>query len=191
MSNPYRSLSFAELIAAVRSAAEAARRDFGGLGVGRLNWKPAPESWSVAQCLDHLLATNAGYLPLFETTRAGRRKTSLVERLPLLPTIWATLLVGAVSPQASMKVKAPKIFEPAQSEIGTGIVDRFAAQQETLAENFEATERQSLGRIVITSPAAPFVTFSLLDAARILVAHEQRHLQQAARVIQSPDFPAR
>ena len=29
----------------------------------QLNWQPAPDSWSVGQCLEHLCITNEAYLP--------------------------------------------------------------------------------------------------------------------------------
>jgi hypothetical protein len=46
-------------------------------------------------------------------------------------------------------------------------------------------------KIVVTSPAvsAGFVTYSLLDAYRIIVVHEQRHFQQAKRVTDERGFP--
>ena len=38
---------------------------------------------------------------------------------------------------------------------------------------------------IITSPAARGVTYSLLDAYRIILVHEQLHLAQAGRVLNS------
>ena len=35
-----------------------AHEHFGPLSAEQLNWKTAEESWSVAQCLDHLIRTN-------------------------------------------------------------------------------------------------------------------------------------
>jgi hypothetical protein len=43
--------------------------------------------------------------------------------------------------------------------------------------------------IVIQSPVAPVAFYSMLDAFRIIVTHERRHLLQAQRVTQSPGFP--
>jgi len=47
----------------------------------------------------------------------------------------------------------------------------------------------NIDRTVISSPAANFVTYSLLDAFRIIVVHEQRHFQQAMRVKANTNFP--
>jgi hypothetical protein len=36
---------------------------------------------------------------------------------------------------------------------------------------------------------ASFITYSLMDACRIIVTHEQNHFVQATRVLESPGFP--
>jgi hypothetical protein len=46
----------------------------------------------------------------------------------------------------------------------------------------KATEHLDLEKIIITSPALGMVTYSLMDAYRIIVVHEARHFQQAKRV---------
>ena len=44
---------------------------FGSLSAAQLNWKPAPKSWSVAQCFDHLITTHSLYFPEFERLANG------------------------------------------------------------------------------------------------------------------------
>jgi len=46
-----------------------------------------------------------------------------------------------------------------------------------------------LEKIVITSPALGAITYSLMDAYRIIVVHEHRHFQQAKRVTEESTFP--
>ena len=36
------------------------------LSDAQFSWQPAPESWSVAQCLDHLNSTAREYLPMLD-----------------------------------------------------------------------------------------------------------------------------
>jgi hypothetical protein len=55
----------------------------------------------------------------------------------------------------------------------------------------KATAELPIEESIITSVVSPVVTYSLLDAYRILVAHERRHFQQAERVMQMPGFPRR
>jgi hypothetical protein len=64
------------------------------------------------------------------------------------------------------------------------------AQQATIVAKMKATEHLDLEKIVITSPALALVTYTLLDAYRVIVVHERRHFQQARRVTEESGFPA-
>jgi len=178
------------LIQSVRTIADDARSSFGTLSAAQLNWKPSAERWSVAQCFDHLIASNKGYLPIIESVRGGTKKKTFFERLPVLPGLAGKLLLKSLDPASPRKLKAPKNFEPAQSNISASVIDDFVAQQEKVIEGMKSTSHLDLERIVITSPAASFVTYSLMDAYRIIVVHERRHFQQAQRVTAEPGFPA-
>jgi hypothetical protein len=41
----------------------------------------------------------------------------------------------------------------------------------------------------MTSPFIRIVTYSVLDGWRLMVSHDRRHLEQARRVTESPEFP--
>ena len=177
------------LIENARTIAVDARSSFGQMSAAQLNWKPAAERWSVGQCFDHLINSNKGYLPIIDSVRKGTKKTTFWERLPMLPGLAGKLLIKSLDPASARKLKAPKNFKPAQSDISARIVDDFLAQQNEVIEGMKATGHLDLNRIIITSPAASFVAYSLLDAYRIIVVHEQRHLQQAKRVAAETAFP--
>ena len=53
----------------------------------------------------------------------------------------------------------------------------------------KSTSHLDLEKIVITSPALSVITYSLMDAYRIVVVHEQRHFQQAKRIAEESGFP--
>ena len=165
------------------------RRVFGSLTKEQLNWKPSAERWSVAQCFDHLITTNSGYLPIIDDVLAGQKKSSVWQKLSFLPSLWGKMLIKSLDPAQTRKMKAPKRFEPAQSDVSGSIINDFAAQQEKILEKIRATANLDLEHIVITSPAASFVTYSLMDAYRIIVVHERRHFQQAQRVTEESGFP--
>jgi hypothetical protein len=177
------------LIQSARTIADEARSSFGKLSAEQLNWKPAADRWSVAQCFDHLITSNKGYLPIIESVRGGTKKTTFLERLPVLPGLAGKLLIKSLDPASTRRIKAPKKFEPAQSNISASVIDDFVAQQEKVIEGMKSTSHLDLERIVITSPAVSAVTYSLMDAYRIIVVHERRHFQQAQRVTKESDFP--
>ncbi len=178
-----------QLIDELNAVATDSRSSFGQLTTQQLNWKPSPDEWSVAQCLDHLIVSNDQFVPLINRVKRGEYKPSLKERVPLLPRFFGPLVLRAVRPQGQRKFKATKPFQPATSEIGGDIVSRFGTQQKQIAEQMKSTDNLDLQKIIVTSPIASFVVYSLFDAYRIIVAHDQRHVAQAKRVMAREGFP--
>jgi len=176
------------VIDAANNVANEARSTFGHLTPSQLNWKPSAARWSVAQCFDHLLTSNKGYLPIIDNVLAGYRRT-FWQSMPVLPGLMGKLLVKSMDPASTRKVKAPKRFQPAQSEISASVINDFVAQQKQIVDKMKSTEHLDLEKIVITSPVAGVVIYSLMDAYRLIVVHEQRHFQQAKRVTEEPGFP--
>jgi len=185
----YQHADLQSLIAAVNNVANDARNTFGRLSPAQLNWKPSTERWSVAQCFDHLLASNRGYFPIIDGVLAGKKRT-IWQSMPVLPGVMGRLLIKSLDPVTGRNLKAPKNFQPAQSDISASVIDDFVAQQATIVEKMKATEHLDLDRIIINSPVASVVTYSLMDAYRVIAVHEARHFQQAKRVTQESGFPA-
>ena len=53
----------------------------------------------------------------------------------------------------------------------------------------KATEDLDLEKIKISSPVSNLITYSLMDAYRIIITHEKRHFLQATRVAEMDGFP--
>ena len=184
-----RKADLADVIAAANKVAANAKATFGQLTGSQLNWKPSAERWSVAQCFDHLLTSNKGYFPVIDSVLTGQKRT-FWQRLPLLPGLAGSLLIKSLDPASARKLKAPKKFQPAQSDISGSVINDFVDQQGKIVEKMKATEHLDLERVIISSPIAGPITYSLMDAYRIIVIHEQRHFQQAKRVTEESAFPS-
>lgn len=178
------------LISDARTIAAEARSSFGSLSAEQLNWKPSAERWSIAQCFEHLITSNKGYLPIIEDVRKGKKKSTVWERLPVLPGLAGKLLIKSLDPASARKLKAPKSFQPSQSNLSSAVIDEFVALQDEVIEGMKSTSHLDLKKIVVTSPAASFVAYSMMDAYRIIVVHERRHFQQAQRVAEESGFPS-
>ncbi|HEU4369346.1 MAG TPA: DinB family protein, partial [Methylomirabilota bacterium] len=172
-----------------RLVSEGTARMFGRLTVQQINWKPGGHEWSIGQCFDHLIISNRPYERIIEEVLENRRRRRAWERVPLLPRFFGSLLIKTLRPDSGRKVKARPAFYPSTSHIAPGIIASFLDQQSRLLRRMEATSRLDLDGITITSPVIPFVTYSLMDAYRIIVVHEQNHFVQASRVMESPGFP--
>ena len=176
------------VINAANNVASNTRSTFGHLTPSQLNWKPSPERWSIAQCFDHLIAVNKAYFPVIDNVLAGKKRT-LWESMPVLPGLMGKMVIKAVEPTSTRKFKARKNFEAAQSNISGSIVTDFVDHQAEVVDKMKATQHLDLEKIIITSPVAAVMTYSLIDAYRIIVVHEQRHFQQAKRVTEETGFP--
>ena len=172
-----------ELISAVSEIADETLKRFSGLTEEQLNWQPGADQWSVAQCFDHLVTSNEAYFPIFEKVISGEKTTSFWESLPWLPSFWGKMLIKAVAPESKRKLKAPKIFQPSRSSVDSAVIGRFIDQQSRVIRYMKATEDLDLEKIKISSPVTNLITYSLMDAYRIIVTHEKRHILQARRVL--------
>lgn len=181
--------SLSQFVSSMEAVTREVESTFGPLRTEQLNWKPGPDSWSIAQCLDHLINVNKAYFPTIEQVKNPAWKPNVWQRLPVLPGLIGNLLANAVSPDAKRKIKAPGKFQPSQSSIDAGVVKSFVAMQGKLLDLINSTSGLDLTSIIISSPVAGFVTYSLHDAYRVISNHEQRHLQQAKRVLNSSGFP--
>jgi hypothetical protein len=181
--------NLSEIIAEAEHVRTKVKEAFGALSGQQINWMPSASEWSIGQCLEHLMLLNAPYLPIIEDILSAKRKATLLERAPLLPAFFGRLVLSAVQPEAKQKVKARPAFAPSSTPIDPGVVSKFSTHQEELIRLMKASAERPIGKIIITSVVSPYVTYSLLDAYRILVAHEQRHSQQAERLMRMPGFP--
>ena len=159
-----------------------ASASFGGLTGEQLNWKTDEKSWSVAQCLEHLITVNNLYFPIFERMRAGNVPNTFLEKYSPLSGFFGRFLIKAMMPENPKKMKTSKNAYPSSSEIAADIVERFAKHNRELADHIAKIPPEFDLRTIITSPLAGFVTYSLDDCLTMLVVHEQRHMLQAKRV---------
>ena len=178
-----------ELIAETKAVSAKVEQAFGALSARQLNWKPSEKAWSVAQCLDHLIRTNRLEFPAVENALRGDYKNPFWSRIPFLPDVCGRIGIYLFRPQNPRKFKAPKSFQPSNSDFDEKITADFLAHQQDLIEKMEQCRSLDTRKTKIVSPVSDLITYSLADAFRILVVHEQRHFEQAERVTQSQGFP--
>jgi hypothetical protein len=97
-------------------------------------------------------------------------------------------LAKQVSPEAPRKLTAPKIFRPDSSNI-SGALDMFVNQHKGFLEYVRQATGIDYNKTRIRSPVTPLIRYSLADAFVITALHGQRHLAQARRVREMPEFP--
>ena len=178
-----------EYVTDISKISRQVETEFGALTAEQLNWQQNPEKWSVAQCLEHLIKINNSYFPVFEQIISNNKKTSFLESLLFLAHFFGKILLKELDPQQAKKHKTTERYLPAQSAISSDIVAQFVAHQEELARYLQQLNAIDHHKTILTSPVASFITYSLKDAAAIIVVHEQRHILQAQTVMQQKAFP--
>jgi hypothetical protein len=177
------------LIAEATAIGAEFERRFGGLSSAQLNWRPNDQEWSIGYCVEHVIVANSGYFTPIDQILAGTKVHTFWERLPLLPGLFGGFLIRALEPGAKGFVPAPKVFLPSSTDISADVMARFSAQHRELLALMERCRTLDSAAIIVTSPAADFVTYSLLDAFRIIVVHLQHHLHQTSKLLALPEFP--
>jgi hypothetical protein len=185
----YTTLSLAQIQAGLDAIDADTRATFGGLDARQLNWRPDATKWSVAQCLEHLLAANALMVQAAHGALDETRPRTVWQRLPGLPGLWGRMLIRSQAPEATRKYTAPSRAQPAASDITRDVVDRFLGQNREIASWLRGLDDSRAARVIRTSPFVAFITYSVLDGARVILTHDHRHLQQARRVTLAPGFP--
>ena len=167
-----------------------AKATFGSLSPEQLNWKPAPKSWSIAQCFDHVITTHTLYFPLFEKLAKGGVKQTFWERYSPFSGFFGRFLIKSLRPENVKPMKTTSKAQPSASEIGGDIIDRYVQNQNRLIEAISnIPARVDPAKTIITSPLMGLVTYTLDDCYEIIAVHGPRHLNQAKRVMENDQFP--
>lgn len=172
-----------------KEAGEKVKAEFSSITPLQLNWKPDAESWSIGQCLDHLLIADCAYFPVLKKITEGNFKESFWENWSPVGWLFGKIMVSQVQEKPRRKLNAPKIFRPDESKIDPGIFERFHKHLDSLTEYIRDCRTVDLDKTHITSPVSKFVTYSLRNAITLLIQHEHRHINQAIRVKNTKAFP--
>ena len=176
-----------DLIAQIDEWDREAKELVAGLAPEQLNWQPAPGSWSIGQCLEHLCATTDSYLPAIRAALENGRGPATEEIAPGGPTRWFIQKFIEPSTQAA-RAKAPKKIVPS-GHVETTVVDRFVRGNEAVRELIRKAAPYDVNRIRFKNPFVPVLRFTVGAGLLIICRHERRHLLQAERVKGSANFP--
>jgi hypothetical protein len=168
-----------------------ARSLAGGLSSGALNWRPNDSSWSIAQCLEHLSATNRIYL---EAMRAGVQRNPRSARhgpRDFRPGGWLTRrFIISMEPPPKQKFRAFRKIQPAPTEYdGEAVLSGFLTAQQNLAAFISGSRDGDMGCVWFWNPFLKGFRFTVSSGLLLIAAHNRRHLWQAEQVKRNPGFP--
>lgn len=155
-----------------------------------LTRQPEPETWSVAQVFDHM--NTAGWLLLrsLEDAIQKAQEEGPFGKPPFQYGFISRWFVRSMRPSSGWSFTAPSVFEPDATDrlYPKESVKDFCALQDQFADCVTASQELDLRRIRVPSPALPLLRISLGAWFEATLAHEERHLKQAERILQSQDI---
>lgn len=159
-------------------------REFGHCDLATLNFKPEEKSWSIAQILAHLIKVNRSYFPLLTQLQKGNYSLPVTGKIGFLVNFFGKTFLKLVQPETKKKSRTFPGWQPSEETFSEEILVKFNAVQEALKNHIENSEVLLHQKAIISSPASKFIVYRLETAFQILVAHEERHFQQAKRVLE-------
>ena len=138
--------------------------EFSGISLEQLNWKPAPESWSIGQCLHHLMVSHISYSPVLDKITGGVYKMGFWERYSPFTALSGRLLKDQIQEQPKRKFKAPSKIRPSTSELKGEVIKDYFENLDSFLDKISNCRSVDLDTVVIMSPTIRFVTYTLRDA---------------------------
>jgi uncharacterized damage-inducible protein DinB len=155
----------------------------------QFHWRPTPDVWSIARCIDHLNATARSYLPALDDGIADAIRRGIYAEGPFRYNWVGRLFVWSLEPPPRFHLKAPGSFQPAPSRGRSEIMAAFRAYQVQFVDRLRQANGLDLARARVRSPLGRWVRMPLGSAFALQVAHERRHLWQARALMTSAGFP--
>lgn len=166
---------------------EDARRLVSGLDEALGSWRERDDSWSVAECLDHLAAGNIIYLEAMQKAAIKARKQGKLRRKPALPGLIGGLFVKQLEPPLKLRMKSPSSIRPRQSPPLQETFAKFIESHQQMTAFLFQNADLDLAGISFVNPFVRMIRFSLATGLHVIPAHERRHLRQAWRVRQNAE----
>ncbi|GAB4025455.1 DinB family protein [Spirosoma gilvum] len=169
----------------VSAILQTVEQEFGSLTDGQLRWKPAPDRWSIVECLQHLNLAERFYIRNIQhkVDKLGLVQTVATDQV--LQSDWVgKALLFAVDPQGKVKLPAPGMIRPrsAPDLNPADVLSQFMDLQTLLRDLLDKAVYLDWNQDKVMTLFGNWIKIRLGDAFLMLVAHTERHLKQALRV---------
>jgi len=153
-----------------------------GLSEAQLNFKSSPDSWSIAECVEHITISENTIYSMVE----GALKTEADPSKRAEVKMTDDQLLGIIKDRSN-KVKTSKPFEPS-GKFGSyeEALKEFMTKRDAHITYVEGTEddlRNRYGQL-------PFGTVDAFQVVLFMSGHTERHVKQMEEVKAHANFPA-
>jgi hypothetical protein len=177
-------LQLGSLLKQFQDAIGEARKLVHGRSASELTSRLEPESWSAAECLDHLTRTTDSFLPAISTAVAMAPK--LTTKRPLRTGTVALLLIRNLEPPYRLRYKVIPQLVPQEKDFEAAWAG-FLESQSRLSETLCSATGLAIDKMKVPCPVCSHVTYNAYGAFRMLAAHQRRHLWQVRQTLSELD----
>ncbi|QEC69116.1 DinB family protein [Panacibacter ginsenosidivorans] len=153
-----------------------------GLSDAQLNFKPAPDKWSVLDCVKHIAVTEAS---LWQMTNGAIQAQANPEKRADIKATDEQVIQMIESREHKVKTAPP--MEPQNTSYKSleEALTSFKNDRAKLIDYVKTTDAD-LRNHVVTMPMASFDAYQMI---LFIGAHSNRHTQQIEEVKADPNFP--
>jgi hypothetical protein len=108
-----------------------------GLTEAQFNWRPAPDHWSIEECLSHLTMIGQAEMPSIERAVNEGRARGLTGAGPFHYGPLDRFVIGLAQPPARRKLPAPKRFTPLHGQPVTAVLPTFLHVQSQVQQQID------------------------------------------------------
>ena len=151
----------------------------------QFRWRPGPDRWSILECLQHLNLAERFYI---RNIQHKVDALGLIQKPPVDQTLesdWVgRAMLYAVDPAMKIKLPSPGIIRPRRPEelIPADVMNQFVDLQTTLHDLLGRAVYLDWNKEYVPSLFGNWLKVRLGDTFLMLVAHTERHMNQAMRV---------
>lgn len=153
-----------------------------GLNYAQLKFKPAPDRWSVEECLMHIAAAE---LSLWQATVNGLKQAPNPEKRSEIKVTDKQIFDGAKN--RATKFTAPEPIQPKNSGFKNAqeALDSFKENRDRLIEYVRITQEEMRNHVV-NFGGQQMDTYQMV---LLIASHSIRHTDQIKEVMADPAFP--
>lgn len=152
-----------------------------GLNNEQLNFKSSPDSWSIAECTEHITISEISFFEMIQGTLKMAADPSRRSEVKMTDE-----QILAMAVDRSNKVKTQKPFEPTGQFGSFEATVREFVNKRKANMNYVAKTEDDLRNHYAEFP------FGITDSYQVLLfmsAHTERHVLQIEEVMADPNFP--
>ena len=169
----------------LKTVLETVEREFTPLTDEQLRWKPAPDRWSIVECLQHLNLAERFYVRNIQhkIDKLGLVQTNPIDQ-PVISDWVGKAMLFAVDPTVKIKLPAPGMIRPrpAADLVPADVLGQFVELQTLLLSLLDKAVYLDWNQEKVMSLFGNWLRIRLGDALKMLIAHTERHMNQAMHV---------